>query len=272
LSGDSVASFSGPVGVRHPDLAQLVVAEERRRFPVIDNLLPVVGQLVRRDGEVALRDARLGFRRGDDLPQMRLFEVLVVCVHVVPGFFVRLFVGRLCVGCAEVDRGAVRRPRRLADRARVRRQLTCLAAFDRQQVQLRELVIAALRGEGDRPAVRRPARRVLAFGAVGELNGLPARQRYAPDVRDAASGLPVGFAARKQHIAAVGRQLRITDARDAQHVDDAERARRLRIHQRRRSDGQNGRDDEETSADASHRANLRRHLQLNGLGTILPRI
>src|SRR5262249_21042985 len=64
--------------------------------------------------------------------------------------------------------------------------------------------------------------------------------------------------------------LRIRESRNAQHVDDAQRTRRLRAHEHREREGENGRSDE-TAAGTSHRRNLRSAWKRRDAETILPR-
>ena len=110
----------------------------------------------------------------------------------------------------------------------MRGQLPRLAAVDGEQVDLRKLVVAALRDEGDGFAVGRPSRVVLVFRAVRKLRRLTAVQPCAPDVRQAPPALPVGVAPREHDVTAVRRDLRIGQPRQAQQIDDAHRPRRLR--------------------------------------------
>src|SRR5262249_15166832 len=121
------------------------------------------------------------------------------------------------------------------------------AAVGGQKINLRELVVAALRGEGDRLAVGRPARRVLALGAVRQLNGFAGPDACAPDVRDAPSGLTVGLRSGEEAIPTIWRELRIAQSRDVQEVDQAHRplalgrasGRRERDHRRQNDANRN---------------------------------
>jgi hypothetical protein len=95
----------------------------------------------------------------------------------------------------------------------MRRQLARFAAVDRQQVDLRELVVAALGGERDCPAIWGPARSGFTVCSPRELYRWSAVNGRAPDVRDPAADLPVGFAAGVDDILARRRQLRVGEPR-----------------------------------------------------------
>src|SRR5262249_58406616 len=108
-------------------------------------------------------------------------------------------------------------------RAAMRRQLARLAAVGGKQIDLRKLVVAALRDERDRPAVGRPAGAGLVFGSVRELRWLAAFHPRAPDMRDAPAGLPVSVAPRKHDVSTVRRELRLGETRPAQTGPDTRR-------------------------------------------------
>ena len=105
------SAFAIHTSLSSPDPSSGVGARMER------DLAAVLGQVVLGDGEVAVRDPRLGLRRDRDLPQMRLLVVLVVRVDVVFDSVPRLFVGGFWFGRREVQRRAVRRPRDVRHRA-----------------------------------------------------------------------------------------------------------------------------------------------------------
>src|SRR4029079_15161050 len=147
---------------------------------VVDDLAAVFRELVIVDGEVAVGDAGLDFRRDRYLPEMGLLVVLVVGVDVVFLAFARLFVGGFRIGGLEVNRAAVRRPRQLGDCRRVRRQLARFTTVDWQQINLRRVVVAAFGSDRAVLPVARPARSLLAVGPARELHGLAAADRRPP--------------------------------------------------------------------------------------------
>ena len=111
----------------------------------------------------------------------------------------------------------------------MRRQRTRLTAVAGEQIDLCELVVAALGDKGDRFPVGRPARAALAFGAAGQLHRIAAGDGCAPDVRDATPGLPIRIGPREEHVLAIRRQLRLAQARNVEQIDEPHRTRRLRV-------------------------------------------
>ena len=88
----------GTISVGDPDLAFVRRSEQRRRRPVRHNLPSIARQLVACDGEAAVGDPRLRFRRDADVPEMRLLVVLVVGVDVISRAFAGLLVCGLRLG------------------------------------------------------------------------------------------------------------------------------------------------------------------------------
>ena len=217
------------VRVRDPHLALVTRSEQRRRLPRVHDLLSVIRQLVVGDREIAAGDSRLRVRLDRHRPQVRLLVVLVVRIHVVFHALARLVVGRFRIGRFEDERGAVRRPADVGHGALVLRELARFAAVDRQQVDLRELVVTSLGDERDGFAVGGPARSVLAVGAARQLRRIASVEARAPDVRDAFAGFPVGVGPGVDDLGAVRRQPRVGQTRNAQQIDDAHRPRRLRL-------------------------------------------
>src|SRR2546430_13247729 len=128
--------------------------------------------------------------------------------------------------------------------------------------------VAPLGRERDRLAVGRPARRRFALGTERQLQRLAAVGRYAPNMRDAPIGLPVGVAAREQHRAPVGPDLGIAEPREVQQIDDAHRSRRLGMN----GDG-GGDEDDEYDNDSISRTHfvLHRNARLKASRYAVPR-
>ncbi len=164
VRGDRGAAFRDGVGgqasrvrsidVGDPDLAFVRRAQQRRRGAMEGDLPAVFREVVRGDGEIAGDNPGFLFRRHRDRPELRLLVGLVVEIHVVLDLVARFFVSGLRLGRDEEQGRPIRCPRQLRDAARVRRELTRLAAVGRQQINLREFVVAAFGDERDRPAVR----------------------------------------------------------------------------------------------------------------------
>ena len=156
----------------------VAVAEQRRRRAVVGNLPAVVRQVVSRHREVAVGDPRLGLRRdaspstGASACSSRRRHRRRLEPSLAP---FRRRSSRS--GAMKYSDDAVGRPGDVRHRAGMRRQLARFAAVGRQQIDLRELVVAALRDERDRLAVGRPARAVLVLGAAA--SAAPARRRPA---------------------------------------------------------------------------------------------
>ena len=219
---------AGTVGIHRPDFAVGARSEQRRRLAVQRNRAAVVRHRVIGDREVAAGQPRFGAGLDVDLPQVRLLEVLVERIDVVFVLVALFFFRRLRIGRREQQRGAVRHPLDVRHLAGVAGQRPGLAAVGGKQINLLELVLAALGDERNRAAVRRPARRAFVLGAVRQLDRCAAVDAGAPDVRDPRAAFPVRVAAGEEHVAAVGRDARVRQARHAQQIDNAQRARRLR--------------------------------------------
>jgi hypothetical protein len=219
------------------------------------DLSPVVGEVEAGDRIIARRDPRFGAALRVHFPEVRLLVVLVIRIHVVLDLVARFFLVRPGLGRHEQEGGAVRRPLDvLVDRAAVPGQWPRLAAFNRQEINLRELVVAALGRERDGAAVRRPARRVLVLASIGQLHRrtTPVGAR-PPDTRQALAALPVGVAPREHDVSPVGRELRIAETRHTQQINDAQRARRLRRERHERQVCGHGDREEQADPAEAHR-------------------
>ena len=185
-------------GVHEPDLALVPVIEERRRRPVVRDPPAVRGDPETDDGEVALGDpldAAPVVAGPGDPEEMALLVVLVEGEDVVLQFVLLLLLRSLRVGGHEEDVLAVRRELEALNGGLVAGQGSRFPASVRQEVDLRRVLLAAIREEGHVVPVRRPARATLPLLAVGQPDVSGAVHPDPSDVGGATVLLPVRVAA-----------------------------------------------------------------------------
>jgi hypothetical protein len=161
---------------------------------------------------------------------MPLPVILVVRVDIVSRLDARTFVGRPRLDGEEVDKSAVRRPGRRRHAGGVAGDHACLATAGGHDGDL------SVADNEDLFAVGGPSRRRLAAGSRRQLHRCAAGDVLAPDVAGAPVRCPVDLIELVQHGPAVGRQLRIEDARHLAQVNQRHRPRRLGSPRRPGSD------------------------------------
>ena len=147
---------------------------------------------------------------------------------------VLLVVVRVLVARRERDPGAVGRPDRVLDIARVIRQPAGLTAVGRYQIEVRgRFFLPPLGHERERPPVRRPARGVVAVPAGEGARRRGAVGRHQPDRAPGAVRGLVDVPAHERDEAAVGRDARVGGAAQQQHVAGPQRGEGVRATGRR---------------------------------------
>ena len=148
--------------------------------------------------------------------------VFVQRVDVVFSALAIAFGGRARIGRDEVDLCAVRRPGGRRNAGGVPGQHARFAAFGRKQLDL------AVANEEERRAVGRPTSGTgrVAGWAEGELHRRAAAGVLTPEMPEQAAGVPVGVGERVDDEPAVGRQLRVDDARQFGDVEQRHRLTR----------------------------------------------